>query len=77
MFIFQMSYYMLYTKLLLLMSGDIETNPCPINSIIQYLSVCHWNLSSIFTDDNFIKIMLLQAYLTSHSLILCVYQKPS
>ena len=48
------------------MSGDIETNPGPINSIIQYLIVCHWNLNSISTD-NFIKIMLLQEYLTSHS----------
>ena len=49
MFIFQMSYYLLYTKLLVLISGDIETNPGPISSIIQSLSICHWNLNSIST----------------------------
>ena len=61
-----MSYYLLYTKLLVLMSGDIETNHGPISSIIQSSSICHWNLNSI-SSDNFIKVLLLQAYLTTHS----------
>ena len=43
----------------------IETNPGPISSNIKSLSVCHWNLNSI-TKDNFVKIPLLQAYLTTH-----------
>ena len=56
------------------MSGDIETNPGPISSIMQSLSICHWNLNSISTD-NIIKIMLLQAYLTTHSFdIVCLLE---
>ena len=74
-FTFQMSYYLLYTKLLLLMSGDIETNPGPIGSIIRSFSV-------IGTLTVFLLIILLKLCSYQHILqlihsILCVHQKPT
>ena len=54
------------------MSGDIETNPGPVSTNLQSLSICHWNLNSI-TTENFIKIPILQAYLTTHKFdIVCL-----
>ena len=39
-------------------SGDIETNPGPINGLFIF---CTWNLNSISAHD-FIHVSLLQAY---------------
>ena len=60
------------SKLILLLSGDIETNPGPAVNNLQSLSICHWNLNSI-AAENFAKISLLQAYLTVHKFdIVCL-----
>ena len=47
--------------ILLLLSGDIETNPGPDSGYLNSFSFCHWNLNSI-AAHNFIKLSLLQAY---------------
>ena len=49
--------------ILLMLSGDIETNPGPDPGYLSSFSFCHWNLNSI-TAHNFIKMSLLQAYNT-------------
>ena len=43
-----------YCKCLLRLSGDIELNPGPKPNSCKSFSICHWNLSSI-TSQNFIK----------------------
>ena len=45
---------------LLIMSGDIETNPGP-NNETKSISICHWNLNGISTQ-NFVKLSMLEAY---------------
>ena len=47
--------------ILLLLSGDIETNPGPDSDYLSSFSFCHWNLNSI-AAHNFIKMSLLQVY---------------
>ena len=47
--------------ILLLLSGDIETNPGPEPGYLNSFSFCHRNLNSI-AAHNFIKMSLLQAY---------------
>ena len=47
--------------ILLLLSGDIETNPGPDPGYLNSFSFCHWNLNSI-AAHNFIKMSLLQVY---------------
>ena len=49
--------------ILLMLSGDIETNPGPDPGYLSSFSFCHWNLNSI-AAHNFIKMSLLQAYNT-------------
>ena len=41
------------------MSGEIETNPGP-NNETKSISICHWNLNGISTQ-NFIKLSMLEA----------------
>ena len=36
------------------LSGDIETNPGPVNNFSQDFKICHSNLNSLPTD-NFVK----------------------
>ena len=60
--------------ILLVLSGDIETNPGPDPGYSNSFSFCHWNLNSI-AAHNFIKMFLLQAY-NAIGLILLVYRKP-
>ena len=50
----------LCTLNLLIQCGDIETNPGPKYSSLQF---CHWNLNGI-TAHHSMKISLLQAYIT-------------
>ena len=45
---------------LLIMSGDIETNPGPINEKTS-ISICHWNLNGVSTQ-NYVKLSMLEAY---------------
>ena len=46
---------------LLLLHGDIESNPGPRNSKNHLPSFCHWNLNSL-PAHNFSKVLLLKAY---------------
>ena len=47
--------------ILLLLSGDIETNPSPDPGYLSIFSFCHSHLKSI-AAHKFIKMSLLQAY---------------
>ena len=63
-YLFILIYYLRWCSSLILLSGDIKTNPGP--SSWQCFSVCHWNLDSI-TAQNFAKLSLLTAYNLVHS----------
>ena len=55
---------------LILLSGDVESNPGPNNK--QTLSVFHWNLNSI-SVYNFIKLSSIQALNSIHKFdLLCI-----
>ena len=60
-YVFILIYYLRWCSSLILLSGDIETNPGPIPSSGKYFSICHWNLNSI-AAHNFAKLSLLTAY---------------
>ena len=45
----------------IILSGDVEANPGPKNSVSECLSICHWNLNSISAHD-YSKLFLLKAY---------------
>ena len=47
------------------LSGDVELNPGPKREATQTLSICHWNLNSIYAH-NFAKLSLLRAYMSIH-----------
>ena len=53
--------YALFVCSLLLLHGDIESNPGPRNSKNYLPSFCHWNLNSL-PAYNFSKLLLLKAY---------------
>ena len=50
----------------LMLCGDIESNPGPRPNSGQSFSICHWNLNSI-AAHNFSKISLLRAYNAIHN----------
>ena len=52
---------LLFICSLLLLHGDIESNPGPRNSKNHLPSFCHWNLNSL-PAHNFSKVWLLKAY---------------
>ena len=56
---------MWYLQLLLLLGGDIHTNPGPPQSARHSFSFLHWNLNSVFSH-NFSKISLLTSYNSIH-----------
>ena len=63
-----------YIQSILLLSGDIETKPGPVCANLQSLSICHWNVN-IITTENFIKIPILQACLTIYKFdIVCLLE---
>ena len=69
---FTLIYYLLWCSSLILLSGDIKTDPGPISSSGQYFSICHLNLNSIATH-NYAKLSLLTAYNLVHSFdIICL-----
>eukprot|EP00111_Clytia_hemisphaerica_P003579 TCONS_00010225-protein len=70
--LFCLPYFFLLFKLtLLLLGGDIESNPGPVERD-NTLSVCHWNLNSVWVD-NFAKIAQITASLNVHKFdIFCV-----
>ena len=53
-----------FKQLLLLLSGDIETNPDPKRS--SNIKFCHWNLNGLAAHD-FIKVPLVEAFITSNN----------
>ena len=63
------------SAILLLLSGDIETNPGPDPGYSNSFSFCHWNLNSI-AAHNFIKMSLLQAYNAINRFDITAHQKP-
>ena len=64
---------LIFTLLLLFMSGDIELNPGPNKTNYSCkFSVCHWNLNSL-AAHNFGKVGLYEAYNTNDKFdIICV-----
>ena len=57
---------------LIIISGDVEVNPGPKNSVNECFSVCHWNLNSISTYD-YSKLFLWKAYISVHKFdIICL-----
>ena len=52
------------SKILLVNSGDIETNPGPRKS--SPIKFCHWNLNSLAVHD-FIKVPLIEAFISKYS----------
>ena len=48
--------------ILLLLTGDMETNPDPDPDYLNSFSFCQWNLNNM-AAHNFIKMPLLQAYI--------------
>ena len=58
-------FFTLFHFSLILLSGDIEPNPGPRDGRTT-LSVCHWNLNSVWVDD-FSKITQISAFLSVHS----------
>ena len=59
---------------LLVLSGDIETNPGTQLGHSNSFSFCHWNLNSI-AGRHFVKMSLLQVYNTIHKFeIICLLE---
>ena len=57
---------------LIILSGDVEVNPGPKNSLSECLSICHWNLNSILAHD-YSKLFLLKANISVHKFdIICL-----
>ena len=54
----------------LLISGDIETNPGPKKS--SAIKFCHWNLNGL-AAHGFVKVPLIEAFITTHNFdIVCL-----
>ena len=59
-----------FVALLLLTSGDVETNPGPKKSSV--IKFCHWNLNGLAAHD-FLKVSLIEAFITTHNFdIICL-----
>ena len=65
--------YLLYIKALLNCCGYIEINPSPKQSPLTF---CHWNFNGIVAHE-FIKISLLQRYITDRNFDIIFYLKLS
>ena len=57
---YQLFFYLWYIRNILLLSGDIETNPGPVSTNLQSLSICHWNLNSITTENFLLKFQFFK-----------------
>ena len=56
-------------RILLLESGDMETNPGPRKSFIKF---CQWNLNGLAAHD-FVEMRLIEAFITTHNFdIICL-----
>ena len=70
MFYFFCFFNTIFSRILLVNSGDIETNPGPGNS--SPIKFCHWNLNGLPAHD-FIKVPLIEAFTSTHNFdILCL-----
>ena len=58
-FYFQICIFIPFIRYSLIVCGDIESNPGPVNS--HNLTICHWNLNGL-AAHNFLKVSLLEAY---------------
>ena len=59
-------------RCLIILSGDVEVNPGPKNSVSECLSICHWNLNSTSVHD-YSKLFLLKVYISVHKFdIICL-----
>ena len=57
---------------LIIFNRDNEKNPGSKPNSYQSFFICHWNLNNI-TAHNFLKVSLLQAYITVHSFnVICL-----
>ena len=65
--------YIWHDSRIILLSGDIETNPGPKHSFsTQGLKICHWNLNSLSSHMHK-KVSLLSAFISGHKLdIICL-----
>ena len=57
-YVFILIYYLLWRCSIILLSRDIKTNPGPISSSIQCISICHWSLNGVTAHN---KLSLLTA----------------
>ena len=57
-------FYSLFYQILLLLHGDVETNPGP-NKKYKPFTCCHWNVNSL-TAHNMVKLPSIAAYNTIH-----------
>ena len=63
---------MVFQKIVLKLSGDIEENPGPKPSSSQSFSICHWNLNSI-SAHNYIKLSILTSNVSTHKFdVICI-----
>ena len=63
-------FYFICFLILLVSSGDIETNPGPRKS--SPAKFCHWNLNGLAAHD-FVKVPLKEAFVSTHNFdILCL-----
>ena len=57
-------FYSVFYQILLLLHGDIETNPGP-NKKYKPFTCCHWNVNSL-AAHNMVKLSSIVAYNTTH-----------
>ena len=57
-------FHYLFYQILLLLCGDVETNPGP-NKKYKPFTCCHWNVNSL-TAHNMVKLPSITAYNTIH-----------
>ena len=55
-------FFCFFSVFIMLKSWDIETNPGPDKSKKKSLSICHWNLNSMWVE-NFSKLTQISAFL--------------
>ena len=55
-------FYSLFYQILLLLHGDVETNPSP-NENCKLVTSCHWNVNSL-AAHNMVKFSSIAAYNT-------------
>ena len=70
LFLFQVFLMIPHLRVLLMLCGDVESNPGPNND--NLLNLCHWNLNSLAAHD-FVKLTHLNALAVFHQLdVICL-----